>query len=346
LGSGGRYARIPPEVSVIELSAHRILESAAEATQEKDQDCLRESLVRTITECLPVRRAQVIRIGDEEADEAPDAPADLLEDLRGWFGGAGADVAAPFSRSLDAATRLEVLPLNRGRPVTELLMVELASQRPEDLRVLHAFARLYANFLDLIRDAGQDRLTGLYNRRSFDVRLSLLVNQAHSLMQITPPRDPARQRSGPMRWWLALLDVDHFKKVNDTFGHLYGDEVLLLLSRILTRSFRGDDRCFRYGGEEFAVVLGASDLDGAQGALERMRQRVEQHSFPQVGRVTISIGCAALEPGSGPSDIIGRADRALYHAKGHGRNQVACFDALCAANEMEDRQRVGDVVLF
>jgi diguanylate cyclase (GGDEF)-like protein len=127
-----------------------------------------------------------------------------------------------------------------------------------------------------------------------------------------------------------MIDVDHFKRVNDSFGHLFGDEVLLRMGDLMRKTFRGGDRLFRFGGEEFVVILNAQDEALAATSFNRFRISVENHEFPQVGKVTCSIGFTAVTNRDVPTDVVGRADEALYYAKESGRNQVRCYERLVA----------------
>jgi diguanylate cyclase (GGDEF)-like protein len=130
--------------------------------------------------------------------------------------------------------------------------------------------------------------------------------------------------------WLCVVDIDHFKRVNDSFGHLFGDEVLLRMGELMRKTFRGGDRLFRFGGEEFVVILNAADETLAATSFNRFRASVEKHEFPQVGQVTCSIGFTAVSNMDVPTDVVGRADEALYFAKENGRNQVCCYERLVA----------------
>jgi diguanylate cyclase (GGDEF)-like protein len=126
-----------------------------------------------------------------------------------------------------------------------------------------------------------------------------------------------------------LTDIDHFKKVNDTYGHPTGDEVLRRVAAILKASARKIDIVARYGGEEFAIVLEGTDRQGAFQLAERIRQEVEQQSFAsQQGafQATLSIGVASYpDDARDKADIIARADQSLYAAKHGGRNRTLCF---------------------
>jgi diguanylate cyclase (GGDEF)-like protein len=157
-----------------------------------------------------------------------------------------------------------------------------------------------------------DSGTGLFNRPYFQTRLE------EELQRATRQHSPAS---------LMLLDIDSFKAVNDTFGHLAGDAVIRDVADILRRSVRAFDVCARYGGEEFAVVMPGSDLHGAAAIAERVRARVEasRSSEPLLRdvAVTASLGVCELQAGATTSQAIEQADRALYAAKRGGKNRVS-----------------------
>ncbi len=171
-------------------------------------------------------------------------------------------------------------------------------------------ARLHARMTDL---AQKDGLTAVHNRRSFDDRLAFELQRA--------------QRYGRELTLLAL-DVDHFKRVNDSHGHQAGDAVLKFLAALLERSVRaGVDLVARVGGEEFAVLLPETNAASAHSVAERIRSAVEAAQIPVTGhapiRVTVSIGvCAHRGAADRPESLQGDADRALYGAKRQGRNRV------------------------
>jgi diguanylate cyclase (GGDEF)-like protein len=122
-----------------------------------------------------------------------------------------------------------------------------------------------------------------------------------------------------------MLDIDHFKKINDVHGHLAGDYVLKEVARLIQHRIRRDEVLARYGGEEFAIILPETNLEGARALAEGLRERIEQSRFVFQGeiiRVTISIGGALLEDDAVSTDLIGRADEKLYAAKRAGRNRV------------------------
>jgi len=184
---------------------------------------------------------------------------------------------------------------------------------------------VYRNYLDLLEDSQRDSLTGLLNRKTFDAGFAVFLSSAiHADESLQDDRRSHKEGSH----WLAVMDIDHFKRVNDTFGHLYGDEVLILMANLMRSSFRQGDRLYRFGGEEFIVLMRDIDFADAKKKLDDFRERVERHVFPQVGQVTISIGFTSVVSTSTPAMVLGEADEALYYAKGHGRNQVRCYGEL------------------
>jgi diguanylate cyclase (GGDEF)-like protein len=164
----------------------------------------------------------------------------------------------------------------------------------------------------LAAEAVHDPLTQLFNRRYLDSVLPALLSGAH-------------RRSAPLA--LALVDLDHFKGVNDRYGHLAGDRVLMQIGRVLATSLRPADVLCRYGGEEFCVVLPDTDGSGARTALATLATRLKQLVVPWGGDsltgFTFSAGIAvAPDDGSTQAELVSAADRALYHAKAQGRERV------------------------
>ena len=129
-------------------------------------------------------------------------------------------------------------------------------------------------------------------------------------------------------YWLGVVDFDHFKRVNDTYGHVIGDEVLLRVSRLLSNGLRSGDYVFRYGGEEFVCILAAGNESSAKDALNRVRELIASHTFPQVGKITASAGLCQMTSRALPEEVVANADRALYHSKENGRNQVSVYEEL------------------
>lgn len=224
-------------------------------------------------------------------------------------------------------------------------LLEICAQHPLDEAAnirLEALLQTYQNVLGLLDYGEKDALTELLNRKTFDGAFF----KATAATQGTEIPQERRAPQEGSQYWLAVLDIDHFKRVNDTFGHLIGDEVLLLVARIMRDSFRFHDQLYRFGGEEFVILMRCRDEKDALLALERLRHNVQDYAFPQVGSITVSMGFSVLHPHDTPSAAFGRADKAVYHAKSHGRNQVVSYQELVNSGVVQEETEDMDVDLF
>lgn len=222
-----------------------------------------------------------------------------------------------------------------GRPTACLEITQSRRFTRHQRDVIMGVFLVYQNYQSLLDYSERDALTGLLNRKTFEEQFS---------RQTGAPASPG-EGEDTVRQWLAVIDIDHFKSVNDRFGHLYGDEVLILVANRLRTQFQSQDSIFRFGGEEFVVLLRSLTLAQARQALERLRAAVQTHVFPQIGHITVSIGFAATQQGS-PVEILGRADQALYYAKEHGRNQVCFYEDLVNSGALQIKVAHDEVELF
>jgi diguanylate cyclase (GGDEF)-like protein len=187
------------------------------------------------------------------------------------------------------------------------LLVQLAQQMRENDRQL---SESVAQRRMLEREVTTDALTGLFNRRWLDQRLARFVE---------------RHRRNGTSLSVLMLDVDHFKRVNDEFGHATGDAVLVQVARTLLACLRPTDMSARYGGEEIAVILPDTDLGGAMVAGERLRKAIAalKPEHDPTRKITVSIGVATFTQDDTAQTLLARADGLLYRAKDRGRNSVA-----------------------
>lgn len=228
--------------------------------------------------------------------------------------------------------------------------LEIRSQQPfapTMLDVIRGIFHVYCNYQSLLDYSERDALTGLFNRKTFDEQFTryafaIAPHEAHSV-----DRDERRHDSNdePKGHWLGVVDIDHFKQVNDRYGHLYGDEVLILVANILRASFRAHDRIFRFGGEEFVILLRSTTLTDARKIFDRFRQNVQEYDFPQVGKVTVSLGFVNIARET-PVVILGHADQALYHAKKSGRNRICYYQELVNSGVLRSGITTNDTVEF
>jgi len=205
----------------------------------------------------------------------------------------------------------------------------------EMLDLLGNLRGIYRNLVILHDTKERDVLTKLPNRQSLDTRLMQVCEHYRNYQVI----DVAEEISS----WVAILDIDHFKRINDNFGHLYGDEVLLIFSQLMGKCFRYNDFLFRFGGEEFVVILNLANQEAAVAAFNRFREAVANYNFPTVGRVTVSIGLTRVDGVSMPTTQLDHADKALYHAKDSGRNRLVLYEDMFVLVQEND---ASDIELF
>ncbi|MEQ8663734.1 MAG: GGDEF domain-containing protein [Gammaproteobacteria bacterium] len=247
-----------------------------------------KKLIETLTSSLDAAGSEVNRYeqslnecaaqlaGDIAADELRDLVSGLIESTQRMHDGSGA-----LSRHL-ADSRAEADELRR----------ELAQVRTE---------------------AQQDLLTGLANRKGFEVRLA----------ELTASEDYAKRPH-----CLVMADIDKFKSINDTYGHLFGDKILKVVAKALANLTKGKDVAARFGGEEFIILLPDTELKGGRALAESIRAAIERgrvynpKNGEEIRRITISLGVTELVPGEPIDSTIARADAALYRAKEGGRNRV------------------------
>lgn len=218
-------------------------------------------------------------------------------------------------------TKLMLKSLELG--VNDYLVVpvdasEMAARVRTQLRRKKYQDALKSNYKESVSMAITDGLTGLYNRHYLDTHLKNLTESS---------------LANGKNMSVIIMDMDHFKSVNDTYGHDVGDEVLKQLAKIIIDSTRSADLAARYGGEEFVILMPETDFSSAYEVAERIRATIERTPFivsHEIGRLnkTVSIGLSSLNPaGDDPGALLKRADTALYEAKNTGRNQVCPKDA-------------------
>lgn len=310
-------------------------------TEQRDQDSLDLALIDLLREMPPGFRAgiYIFTLGEYPfSGSASLQPGDIrLQNILEPGASLAMSSDPALQPCLDQGVSARLMPaanmaggfyaLPGGHGLRGVLWVEPADAERLDSGVLDNILRIYLNLTLFINKNERDALTGLLNRKAFDERLESLMQRSR------------RHADSDEQACFAFLDIDHFKQVNDRYGHLYGDEVLLWFARIMEETFRHTDMLFRYGGEEFCVILNKADLAKSIKVLERFRAAVEGMDFPIVGRVTVSIGVVNIDHADPLSTIIDKADKALYYAKNHGRNQVNSYEQLVVDGLLHEEAR-------
>jgi diguanylate cyclase (GGDEF)-like protein len=318
-----------------------LIHTVADLTDLRYKDVLEAALARVIFELAEVQRLSIWRVvaegGGIKLRERLSLPShDLiereinLEDARPEWRDCYAKRCYIYGPHDEAGLCCHVFPLWNEREIIALLELSRSSKL-EGIQAytVHGLLRVYRNHLGLLDYGDRDELTGLLNRRTFGTYFKQIAAEdtIHAV--------------------IAVVDIDFFKRINDQFGHPYGDEVLILLARLMRDSFAGIEGVFRFGGEEFLLLLPETTQEEAWAALDDFRAAVAQASFPQVGRVTVSIGFSIIQPDDNGAAAFGRADEALYLAKHSGRNRVKCYEELVQEGYLAGtRHSGGDIELF
>lgn len=330
-----------------------------ELSSNKERTTLEQSVVKTLSELLECD-LYLLQLYNGRGEFEPDIrfcmPADdtlIIQEKPRLLTEEVKQSIADYLAKIEAGSPTEYYrqqgkvfwPLYVHDTCLDMLILERTDLSSEELNLLSAIGAIFNNYMALLEVGERDALTSLYNRRVFDTRLKQLSKATSPLPESNKgERRHIKQHIGN---FLGIIDIDYFKRVNDDFGHLFGDEVLLWLARKMRECFRNEDALFRYGGEEFAVLLSGLNQQQAMDTFERFRKSVASTDFPQIGRVTVSIGFAQIDAQANPTLVFGMADKALYYAKEHGRNRVESFEQLVHDQlidvEIEDKD---DIELF
>lgn len=344
-----------------------IVEGVIEITRHRDRELIGNSLVKTIAELIYFRNIYLYHLQKKEEPIVLSIGACMASFARAADSVQNStcippELSAGILKCLKTGVLVEVTPNNgvcheiyplfhHPEELTGFLIIvhDDEGSRSKTQKLVLGFLKIYENFLSLLDENQRDTLTGLLNRQTFDDQIAKIITNPIKrsayvhLYEGTSRRIPDES----FTYWLAIFDIDNFKRVNDTYGHVYGDEVLILLARLMKTTFRKDDLLFRYGGEEFIVVLKAPAQQDADTALERFRTNVERYSFPQVGQITISVGYIQVTSSDVPVIVFWHADQALYYAKQHGKNRTCYYEDLIARRELQEiPMRIGAIDLF
>ena len=325
---------------------HEVIESVVHLTEQRDELTLLRSLQESILEMLPgvelsmicvvpgPQRGQWLR---DEVFPLPKPMFPITDRLLAEVASLNAEL--PTTQLVEDGHSYFISSLGLQDERRKAIAIRLSKWDTADLRIAQGMLKIYANYAKMLFDSERDTLTGLYNRKKLEQKLGELLTG----------RLNGRKRKNDQTTddYLAVFDLDHFKRINDNFGHLIGDEVLLVFAGLMRNALRDVDWVFRYGGEEFVVLIKDVSSETIAAILERIRAKVQNHGFPQVGQVTVSIGYTAIADQKLPPYVFEEADKALYYAKEHGRNQVCDYRELVRSGELAPEEHLsGSIELF
>jgi diguanylate cyclase len=276
-----------------------------------DDDAIEKLYLKYVSDC----NVDVQRVLREDIQQLLGKLAGFTEETNQQahqFGNSLQTYGDTLKQTLDAS-RLGAL-INDMSDDTDKMRGSMQNLQSELAASKQQVEKLHQELQSARGEALTDPLTGILNRRGFEINAN---------------RTFADQATLDKGLCLLMLDIDHFKKINDTYGHLFGDKVIRAIAATLKSKVRGEDSVARIGGEEFAVMLPETDISGARTVAENIRQSIEKGKIrrldtqEQIGGITLSIGIAAYTGGVSVVDMLDQADKALYVSKNSGRNKTS-----------------------
>jgi diguanylate cyclase (GGDEF)-like protein len=329
------------------------IEHIVKLTDHRDRDLLELTLAKALLDLLPVGRIVIARVMREDGVERWLEVARL--DAKG--GGRVIDPQRVDFQSLvkleDASDRLEclqtrkrveiawagpdgprisMLPLFSDSRADDQGVIELhsdAALSPDDLQLVDYLRRIYRNMYTLLEYSDRDPLTGLLNRKSLDNAFYSAVLEdldgatAAPVAADLPEQD--RRHRVPVNYWLGSACVDNCSLIHDKHGRMAVDEVLQLVARIMSNTFRTYDRLYHFAGEDFGVLMHCSDEALVLSAFDRFRANVEKFKFPRVGRVTVSCGFTTVMADDSPKSALEKTLLAVDFARRSGGNKASSY---------------------
>ncbi|MCF6435181.1 GGDEF domain-containing protein [Pseudoalteromonas sp. MMG022] len=337
-----------------------LLHSVVKLTKTRDVDSLESSLLSTIHEFIGCQKISIYKstLGGDELTVECSLSFEVLDDKQ-YHWQESERILSPSSELLsclhsaciiaiqgqDGVERRWIPITLSDKPIGAIAIVS-PSLSSADQVLLNAFCCIYENYLTILHENERDKLTGLLNRQTFDKKLKQLVEKQvvnhHKTLKASEDRKQYKETVS----WLAMMDIDHFKQVNDSYGHVCGDEVLLILAQTMEKFFSSTDLLFRFGGEEFVLVFEPVTFEEVESLLNDFVALVRRTKFPFVDKLTVSIGVAKVGPYDFPIHILENADRALYAAKENGRDQICFFESLVSCYERPAGDEGDGVDLF
>jgi len=331
---------------------NEIFESIIEITRQQDTDSLEYSLAATLAELIDIQEVTLIKIPFSGLLTYLTSELNLKINMLGakkHYQWNNQTTHIEISPALDTVISNHQIisveedeitsyyfPIMINDELHSVLQLKSLEDIFEKTELINGFIRIYQNYQVILTESERDKLTGLLNRKTFENKLNRLIK----------PNEKSSHLNQNDSCWLVMIDIDHFKSVNDNFGHISGDEILLNLAQMMTDYFVGSNLLFRFGGEEFVIILEAMPIEVATATLEHFRKLISNFNFPFVGVVTISMGFSKFRADDFPPSILDQADKALYYAKQHGRNCLYNYEVLIEQGKLTTPEDTSTVELF
>ncbi len=312
------------------MDTQRIVQNIITLTEQETAFDLKAAFAEVVQETFSLKSPTIFeihKIRDSESEERKNSVIAIdsldynrsfiyLEDIEGMI--RAAEKRETVSVPEGSRFRL-FLPVVEQEKLTHVVALETIPEASLTA-LLEQLVLIFSNNLHLLNVKDRDYLTNFYNRQAYNRMINpLLFDSKRKEFYVEQKKNFS---------FFGILNIDFFKAINDTYGHLTGDEVLIIFSRIMKNIFRHDDLLFRYGGEEFVIILKDVDFQYARSVFERCRNSIAACEFPRVGRITVSIGYTSIPGARDPLSVIDKADRALYYCKEQGRNASAFYEDL------------------
>jgi len=344
--------------------SNRILQSVVNITKQRDLDSLEYSLVATLAEMLPVIGISILKsVKDNDIVSAEEVVRLIIDDQQHdtytWSN--DGTIVALDQNYLDCINDSKIItykheegftrslfPIDDDTQTIGCLVVDSNEDLTGQMKLISGFSKVYQNYMIIFNESERDKLTGLFNRRTFEKKLSKLLKsqQYNNQLYDAANMQDRRQYDRDATAWLIITDIDNFKRVNDTYGHVFGDEVILTISQIMKSCFRHSDLLFRVGGEEFVILLEPVRQKTAEKLIDKFRRAISEHKFSQIDTITVSAGYTSISEKDYPPTVLENADKALYFAKEHGRNCSYNYEKLVKKGMITSAKKAGSVDLF
>ncbi|MFD1384933.1 GGDEF domain-containing protein [Rhodanobacter aciditrophus] len=329
--------------------SNNILHHIENFTAQRDKELLAFSLLKSIRNILTPVKASILTLNSKDE---PTMEITLASSDKCRFNHKNIHLPPEIKKSIEYMNSWQLDEfvdaydhqhvsfhlLKQSRQNAQYLVITLDKKPSKSENyIIKGMLSIYSNFSSLLIEAQTDELTGLMNRKTFE----------ESIVKLYQKFDVEDDEHTEQSNWIAIIDLDHFKNINDNFGHLYGDEVLIHVSRVMQQTFRHDDLLFRFGGEEFVILMKNRGRKDCERVLEALRQNVQNIKLPNIDAITVSIGVCEFNDDVFHITLMDRADQALYYSKQHGRNQITFFDQVVAEGlAVESQVNAGEIDLF